>query len=50
MDAYPSKQKLPISEKPEQNSSLKGAYSDKLEFLNFKTDKDIRIAEEVKIR
>lgn len=26
------------------------AYSDKLEFLNFKTDKDIRIAEEVKIR
>lgn len=27
MDAYPSKQKLPISEKPEQNSSLKGADS-----------------------
>lgn len=26
------------------------AYSDRLEFLNFKTDKDIRIAEEVKVR
>lgn len=26
------------------------AYSDRLEFLNFKTDKDIRIAEEAKIR
>lgn len=26
------------------------AYSDKLEFLNFKTGKDIKIAEEVKIR
>jgi len=26
------------------------AYSDKLEFLNFKTDKDIKIDEEVKVR
>ena len=25
-------------------------YSDRLEFLNFKTDKDKRIAEEVKVR
>ena len=32
------------------NFSKSKVYSDKLEFLNFKTDKDIRIAEEVKAR
>ena len=32
------------------NFSKSKVYSDKLEFLNFKTDKDIRIAEEVKTR
>lgn len=32
------------------NFSKSKVYPDKLEFLNFKTDKDIRIAEEVKTR
>ena len=46
----PEKGGIQFENKKLVNFSKSKVYPDKLEFLNFKTDKDIRIAEEVKTR